>query len=554
MTIKSPHLRTLFANTSPQGNALWTADLGNGRYRNPILYADYSDPDVVRHGDHYYMTASSFQCTPGLPILHSKDLVNWRLVNHGIKNLPHPRYAEVQAGCGVWAPSFRYHDGRFWIVFAMPDEGIYVTTATDPAGEWSTPHLMHASIGLIDPCPLWDDDGNAYLVHAYAYSRCGIKHCLRVRPMAHDGSRLLGEGREIFRDEAKHPIIEGPKFLKRDGYYYILAPAGGVATGWQTVLRSRNITGPYEDRIVLEQGSSDVNGPHQGALVDTPDGEWWFLHFQDAGVYGRITHLQPVEWRNHWPEIGVDQDGNGVGEPVAEHAKPFHSHDWRPVTLHQEEFDGPELDPRWQWNANHRDQWLSLTDRPGWARMFAQPAAAGNLERAPNLLLQKFAAPEFSVATKIEFPAAGEGPTSADGADGIEAGVVVMGREHAAIAATYADGICRIVFRRDGEEQRLDSARGAVVRFRVTVSEGGMCAFSYSLDDGNFVSAPAEFQAVAGVWIGARIGLYAVGPAREENFADFDYFHLGAGRADSNGEARSTAVDGVAARRNSIAT
>ena len=241
MTIKSPHFKTPFTGASAQSKELWTADLGNGRYRNPILFADYSDPDVVRHGDDYYMTASSFQCTPGLPILHSKDLVNWRLINYAIKNLPHPRYQEVQAGCGVWAPSLRYHDGRFWIVFAMPDEGIYVTTAADPAGAWSVPHLMHSAIGLIDPCPIWDDDGNAYLIHAFAHSRCGIKHSLRVCPMAWDGSRLLGAGTEVYRDESKQPTLEGPKFLKRDGYYYILAPAGGVATGWQTALRSQNI-------------------------------------------------------------------------------------------------------------------------------------------------------------------------------------------------------------------------------------------------------------------------------------------------------------------------
>src|SRR5947207_2261260 len=156
----------------------WTPDQGDGTYRNPIIHADYSDPDVIRAGEDFYMTASSFNCTPGLPILHSKDLVNWTIINHAVKNLPHPRYAEVQPGCGVWAPAMRFHAGKFWIFFPTPDEGIYVTTATDPSGLWSEPHLLQAGKGLIDPCPLWDDDGQAYLVHAYAGSRAGIKHRL----------------------------------------------------------------------------------------------------------------------------------------------------------------------------------------------------------------------------------------------------------------------------------------------------------------------------------------------------------------------------------------
>jgi beta-xylosidase len=125
--------------------APWVSDLGNGYYQNPIIYADYSDPDVIRVGDEFYMTASSFNCTPGLPILHSRDLVNWQLINHAVKNLPDSHYGEVQAGCGIWAPAIRFHDGKFWITFATPDEGIFVTTAADPAGQCSP-------VG--DPCPI----------------------------------------------------------------------------------------------------------------------------------------------------------------------------------------------------------------------------------------------------------------------------------------------------------------------------------------------------------------------------------------------------------------
>src|SRR5439155_9640228 len=150
----------------------WTPDQGDGTFRNPILYADYSDPDVVRDGEDFYLVASSFNCTPALPILHSRDLVNWTIVNHALDNLPNPRgvFDKPRHGEGVWAPAIRKHDEKFWIFFPMPDEGIYVTTADDPSGQWSEPHLLIEGKGLIDPCPLWDDDGKAYLVHAYARS------------------------------------------------------------------------------------------------------------------------------------------------------------------------------------------------------------------------------------------------------------------------------------------------------------------------------------------------------------------------------------------------
>ena len=272
----------------------WTPDQGDGTYRNPVILADYSDPDVVRVGEEFYLVASSFNCTPALPILHSPDLVNWTILAHALPRLPSPRYDVPQPGSGVWAPSIRWHGGRFWIFFPLVDEGLFVTTAPDPAGPWSPIRCVQAGAGLIDPCPLWDDDGRAYLVHAYAASRSGIKHRLRVCPMAPDGSRLLGEGEVVFEDPARHPTMEGPKFLKKDGLYYILAPAGGVSTGWQVALRSRDVYGPYEDKVVLHQGASPINGPHQGALVDTPCGQWWFVHFSDAGPYGRIVHLQPV--------------------------------------------------------------------------------------------------------------------------------------------------------------------------------------------------------------------------------------------------------------------
>lgn len=490
----------------------WRPDQGDGHYRNPIIYADYSDPDVVRVGRDFYLVSSSFNCTPGLPLLHSRDLVNWTIIGHAVKNLPHPRYAEVQPGCGVWAPSIRFHAGRYWIFFPMPDEGIYVVTAENPAGIWSEPHLVQAGKGLIDPCPLWDDDGQAYLVHAYAGSRAGIKHRLRVCPMASDGSRLLGDGRIVFHELEKHPTIEGPKFLKRDGWYYILAPAGGVETGWQVVLRSKDVYGPFEDKIVLAQGSSAINGPHQGALVDTADDDWWFIHFQDAGVYGRIVHLQPVVWKDGWPLVGRN------GQPVSSHHKPCVAPVQKPAGPQtSDDFEAGVFGRQWQWHANHQDDWFVPGARPGWLRLLPQPASA-RLNRQPNLLLQKFPARSFTGETVLQL---------APRQDGEEAGLVVVGESYCALGVRRIGTKNRIALHTGDQLKILGETVSNGLRLRVAVQDGGRCVFGFS-EGGDFASIPGDFQAQKGVWIGAKLGLYSVKPRNQMSagYADFDYFRF----------------------------
>ncbi|MGC4030347.1 MAG: glycoside hydrolase 43 family protein [Tepidisphaeraceae bacterium] len=503
-----------------QPTAPWMPDLGDGTYKNPVLYADYSDPDAVRDGDDYWLTASSFNCTPGLPILHSKDLVNWTLVNHAIKNNPDPRkvFATYRGGEGVWAPAIRKHDGRFWIFFPLPDEGIYVTTATDPRGEWSEPWCLLEGKGYIDPCPLWDSDGQAYLVHAYANSRIGIKHRLRVVPMSPDGKKILGDGKVVFDEPIRHPTCEGPKWEKRDGYYYILAPAGGVATGWQLVLRSKNVYGPYEEKIVLEQGKSPINGPHQGALVDTPTGEWWFLHFQDDGLYGRVVHLQPVQWKDGWPLMGVDADGNGVGEPVLTHKKPNLPTQPIAVPATSDEFDAATLGLQWQWNANHpATGWHTLGN--GKLRLNAIASDLGLLH-APNALCQKFPARSFTAETELH--------VAGDDANA-QAGLVILGLKHAALLIHQKDGQRVISVVVNDEIKATDPLPSDTAKLRVTVADGGLCTFAFARPgDANFTPIGEAFQATEGHWIGARVGLVCrtKGTANSNAYVDAAYFRV----------------------------
>ena len=373
------------------------SDLQNGKYRNPILFADYSDPDVIRVGDTYYMTASSFNYTPGLPILISKDLVNWELKNYAVKNIGYDRYRIPRHSEGVWAPAIRYHDGMFYIYYGMPDEGFFVVRTKDPLGEWEEPVCILEGKGLIDSCPFWDDDGRAYVIHGYAKSRIGFKSILGIFEMSPDGLKAVSEDHFIFNgNDPQHPAvtIEGPKVYKRNGYYYIWAPAGGVREGYQVVLKSGNIHGPYEIRKVMHQGDTVINGPHQGALVDTVNGDEWFVHFQDRGLYGRICHLQPVSWQGDFPVIGTNPDDNGCGEPVYEMHKPdtgLICDD--PLYLEgSDDFRGGEISLIWQWMGNHDKLFWGKRDEGDGVRLFCLNPSG---EREPviwksaNVLTQK---------------------------------------------------------------------------------------------------------------------------------------------------------------------
>lgn len=513
--------------------SVWVSDLGNGTYRNPVLHADYSDPDAIRVGDDYYMTASSFDAVPGLPILHSKDLVNWTLIGHALTRQPPVEHFEkIQHGNGVWAPTIRYHRNEFYIYYPDPDFGIYVTRAKDPKGPWSDPLLIEAGKGLIDPCPLWDADGKNYLVYAYAGSRAGIKSVLAIKQLNAEGDKTLDAGRIVYDGHELDPTIEGPKVYTRNGYYYIFAPAGGVAKGWQLVLRSKNIYGPYERKVVMDQGKTNVNGPHQGAWVDTQTGEHWFIHFQDKEAYGRVVHLQPMKWVDDWPVIGEDKDGDGKGEPVLVNKKPAVGKKY-PIAAPAEsdEFNASEPGLQWQWQANPKATWAFMNTANGTLRLYSEkiPVDAKNLWNVPNLLLQKFPAEEFSITTKLTF-------TPNAKLENEKAGFVVLGLSYAALSLKSSkEGVqilytvCKGADKGNPEtENVLAKLEGSTVYFRVEVSKGGVCSFSYSMDGKKFIKTGDVFTAEPGKWIGAKVGLYCTRTEQtnDSGFADVDWFRV----------------------------
>lgn len=509
---------------------VWVADNGDGTYKNPIIHADYSDPDAIRVGDNFYMIASSFNHAPGLPILQSKDLVNWKIIGHALqKQIPEDRFSQVQHGNGVWAPAIRFHHNEFYIYYPDPDVGIYFIKAKNITGPWSNPVLVESGKGLIDPCPLWDDDGKVYLVHAYAGSRAGIKSILVVKEMNKEGNKIIGNPVMVYDGHQKDPTIEGPKFYKRNGYYYIFAPAGGVSAGWQLALRSKNIYGPYERRVVMEQGHTEINGPHQGAWVTTSTGEDWFLHFQDKDAYGRVVHLQPMRWVNDWPVIGEDLDGDGKGEPVLNFKKPDVGKTYPIETpADDDEFNSPQIGWQWQWQANPKDGWAYAT-ASGMLRMFSvyQPDAVKSIWNTPSILTQKLPAEEFTVKLKVVFK-----PKYIRE----RVGLVMLGTDYAYLSLTKnEDSIyfsCKENKAADANGIEKDIAdfvsKTDTAYLGLTMERGGKYHFMFSNDGKKYTIIEQEFFAKPGKWAGAQVGMFCLrnNSTNDAGFADIDWIHF----------------------------
>ena len=505
----APDVRPDIVRSNTEG---W-GDQGDGTYRNPVLNADFSDPDVIRVGKKCYMVASDFHFL-GMQVLQSEDMVNWQYISQIYGRFDEPGWDENKhyAG-GSWAPAIRYHNGLYYVYFCTPEEGLYMSTAKDPHGPWSPLHLVRRVAKWEDPCPFWDEDGQAYL----GRSKHGAGPII-VHRMSADGKQLLDEGTTVYEG----PVAEGTKFLKRNGYYYLIIPEGGVGTGWQTVLRAKNIYGPYERKIVLEQGSTAVNGPHQGALVDTPDGTWWFYHFQETPVLGRVVHLQPVRWQDDWPLMGVDYDGNGIGEPVAKWQKPvlgvrgeglevreyqYVSNDFRddfnyPLTSHPSPLTS--LNPAWQWNHNPVDTHWSLKERKGWLTLKALPA--DSLKLCRNMLTQKVMGYQSESTTMLTIQG------------NCYAGLFCSGKTFRGI------GLCKDGIFLEAQGKREVILKGRFERLWVRVAndcQTNRHQFSYSTDGIRFIQAGDAFPMRAGYWKGIRVGLFCYGDSGEAAFDSF---------------------------------
>lgn len=522
---------------------VWSPDNGNGTYTNPVINADYSDPDVCVVGEDYYLTASSFNCIPGLPILHSKDLVNWEIVGHAVKELePKQEFDRPSHGNGIWAPSIRYHNGEFYIYWGDPDYGVFMVKTKDPAGEWSKPLCVIPGKGLIDTTPLWDDDGRCYLVNAYANSRSRFASVITIRELSADGTKPIGNPVIIYDGNGTESrTCEGPKIYKRDGWYWVMFPAGGVPTGFQVAMRSKNPFGPYESKVVLAQGKTKINGPHQGAWVHTKFGEDWFLHFQDKEAYGRVVHLQPVTWKDNWPVMGIDKDGDYCGEPVTTYRKPKTSGKVQVVNpAESDEFSDTRLGLQWQWHANYNET-FGMPTAFGSYRVYTHKVSEKfqNLWEVPNLLLQKTPADKFTATTIIRFTSKDQNQTG---------GLLMMGLDYSGLVVKRVGNdfqllqiSCKSADKGKPQTEQLiatlkptavdqiDYQPGTHIDIymRMSVNDGKM-HFSYSLDGKKYTKCGTEFTMREGKWIGAKIGFVAYEPGQKTNrgWIDADWFRV----------------------------
>lgn len=520
---------------------VWSPDNGDGTYTNPVINADYSDPDVICVGDDYYLTASSFQCIPGLPILHSKDLVNWEIIGHALKELkPREVFDTPQHGMGVWAPSIRYHNGEFYIYWGDPDYGVFMVKTKDPAGEWEEPICVIPGKGMIDTTPLWDDDGRCYLVNAWANSRSRFASVLTVRELNAEGTKAITDPVIVFDGNGtENRTCEGPKFYKRDGWYWIMCPAGGVPTGFQLAMRSKSPYGPYEYKKVLAQGSTNVNGPHQGGWVHTAQGEDWFMHFQDKEAYGRVVHLQPVTWKDNWPVMGKVPAKGYCGEPVTTYRKPKSTSKIIVNPVESDEFNSPTLGKQWQWQANY-DQKFGMPTAFGTMRIYTYKLddASFSLLNVPNMLLQKTPADSFVATTKIRMTAKDQNQLG---------GLIMMGLDYSALVVKRVGDEFHLLQLTNSSDKRKAHGEELIATLKPTESDkidyqpaihetiylrmvvdNSRCRFFYSLNGKTYKEAGTEFQMKEGKWIGAKIGLIAVEPAGNTNrgWVDADWFRV----------------------------
>ena len=532
---------------------VWSPDNGDGTYTNPVINADYSDPDVCvgASGEDYYLTASSFNCVPGLPILHSKDLVNWEIINYALTSLyegdavQERHFSTPRHGAGVWAPSIRYHDGWYYIYWGDPDFGVYMVRTQDPAGKWEKPVCVMKGQGYIDTTPLWDDDGRCYMVNGWANSRSKFASVLTVREMSADGTKAIGQPVIMFDGNGtENRTCEGPKFYKRDGWYWILCPAGGVPTGFQLAMRSKSPYGPYEHKIVLAQGKTNINGPHQGGWVHTEYGEDWFLHFQDKEAYGRVVHLNPVDWSSGWPVMGKN------GEPVTTYEKPKSNSTTILNPVESDEFNEPVMGKQWQWQANY-DEKFGVPTAFGTFRIYTYKLSENwkNFFEVPNLLLQKTPADEFMVTTKLRFTSKADGQTG---------GLIMMGLDYSALvvkrvgqAFQLLQLTCKEADRGRPQEEKLIATlkptaedktdykpgihEDIYLRMTVGNAEAGqqhggtpVVRFAWSQNGKKFTDCGDAFAMRQGKWIGAKFGFIAVetDPNCDRGWVDADWIRV----------------------------
>lgn len=503
----------------PAGMAGKWGDQGDGTFINPVVPADYSDIDVIRVGDDYYAMSSTFQFSPGVVILHSKDLVNWEIAGHAVEDLtkigPEMNWDRMNRyGRGIWAGAMRYHNGKFYVYFGTPDEGFFMTTAKDVAGPWEPLTQVWKVKGWDDPCPFWDEDGQGYFV----CSNFSGQYQIHLFKMAADGKSLLQDSDKVIYQSRGS---EANKLYKIDGIYYHFF-SEVHAEGRVTMMnRAKSLEGPWETKQLNHVAKAIDKEPNQGGLIQVPSGEWWFLSHQGTGDWeGRAMVLLPVMWREGWPIIG-EPGSDGIGRMVWSAKKPVAG---IAVVVPQtdEEFDGKALGVQWEWNYAPRAEKWSLTERPGYLRLHAfAPLKAGDLMTAGNTLTQRSMRTERNeVTVKLEIGGM---------ADGQEAGLCHFAKGYSMVGIVQAGDVRTLTYTEGGKRTSGPKVEGKEVWIRSTWGLDGVSQYAYSVDGKTFTAFGPPYRLTWGNYRGDRLGIYSFNDKEraggEAGFVDVDHFH-----------------------------
>ncbi len=498
-----------------------SADNGDGTFTNPILWGDWPDPDVIRVGEDFYMVSTIMHYVPGCPVLKSKDLVNWEMAGYAVDRYDEdPRY-DMDGGDmylrGSWANSIRYHNGKFYVAFCTPnwdgEPGRFsLCEAENVSGPWKRTIFPDY---LYDPGLFFDEDGSAYVIHGQGR--------LMVSRLSEDLHSVVGEPVVIWnerftlgRELGGGYGMEGSHMYKINGKYYLTCPAGGTE-GWQVCLKSDNIYGPYEYKIIMDDDRSyPGNGLHQGGMVELADGDWWFIIMQDRGPIGRVAHLQPVTWIDGWPMLGDN------GKDLITYSKPSVDADC-PLSwpAGSDDFSSSSLGLQWQWNHNPDTTRFSLTERPGYIRLRA--GRSDSLKYARNTLTQRVQGPTSEGTVKIDFSGL---------KDGDIAGFGVFEFPYAYVAVKSENGKRQIIMCENDEiiETKDISAGQTQLFVRARISDKDFSAtFSYSTDGVTYHRIGKPLSMDLGLtWTANRFALFNFSTTDEGvgGYVDFDSFNL----------------------------
>ncbi|GGH00232.1 glycoside hydrolase family 43 protein [Mucilaginibacter phyllosphaerae] len=496
----------------------WEAwgDLGNGKYANPVIPADYSDIDCIRVGDDYYAVSSTFQYSPGFVILHSKDLVNWETLSHAVSNLneisPEMNWDKMNRyGTGIWAGAIRYYHNKFWIYFGTPDEGYFMTTASNPRGPWQPLTHVLKGKGWDDCCPFLDDDGQLYLIG----TNYADNYKIHLFKLTADGRSIIpGYDNIIHQSEGS----EANKLYKINGTYYHffseVKPEGRAIM----MERAQKVNGPYLEEKQLSYAQKQFNEPNQGGLVQTKRGEWYFLTHHGTGDWeGRAVSLLPVNWVDGWPIIGK-VSAEKIGEMVWQGKMPVKSRHIKNSTTN-DEFNRTVLKQQWEWNYQPRSDKWSLTERPGWLRLKAfKPVENNNLLKAGNTLTQRAFRTQANIVTvKLDISAM---------ASGQHAGLSHFGKPGYAAFGISCKGIVKTL-QLNIKEHVFEGPvlHGRQVWLRSVWGQDGKSRFYYSINGKEFYAFGDKYQLAWGAYRGDRIAVYCYNNLKDEGYIDIDFLH-----------------------------